>query len=97
MKKLLLVTLLAASLTGCAAMPNAYYVETEHVSHPLAGWPVGSKDEEDSLNQLNVGAEWRNEGAYLQMSLGYVLTDGGFYGPKLTATMRAGYKFQVAK
>lgn len=94
---LFVAIVLGALVSGCSLAPTAFYVEHEHVSHPLVGPPFGPENEEDWLDQVNVGAEWRKGGAYLHTSVGYVITDGGFYGPPLTATIRAGYRFQVRK
>lgn len=93
----LAIVAVALLLTACAAMPTAFYAETEHVSHPFAGPPFGPSNEEDALDQVNVGVEWRKGGAYLQTSLGYVTADGGFYGPPLTFTARAGYRIQIKR
>jgi hypothetical protein len=84
---------LLATLQGCALAPTGMYSEYEHVSHPLAGAPFGPENEEDWLDQLNVGAKWERGGAYLHAGIGYVLTDGGFFGPRLTGSIRAGYHF----
>jgi hypothetical protein len=83
------------ALTGCAGLPGAVLIEGEHVSHPTVGPPMGDASAEDSLNQLNALAEWRDGGAYLVTGLGYRIGDGGFYGPRLTFTARAGYRFPV--
>lgn len=93
--RLALASLAALALSGCMLAPTAFYSEYEHVSHPLAGPPFGPENEEDWLDQLVIGAEWDKGGAYVQVGLGYVVTDGGFYGPPLTGTVRAGYRFNL--
>lgn len=81
------------SCTGCTSMR----VEYEHVSHPFAGPPFGPSDEEDWLDQVNACLVKRAGVAYGESCLGYRLTDGGFYGPRLTGTLRAGFEFGLKR
>jgi hypothetical protein len=93
MKSLLI---LAVLLSGCAIAPNSARVELEHVSHPLAGWPVSANNTEDGLSQLNVIGHWQSGRVYVEQGLGYNLqgeNGGGFYGPGLTYTGRIGVQF----
>ncbi len=81
---------------GCSYLK----LEAEHISHPMAGYPVGPADQEDTLNQVNaclgkrarlgVRAMW-----YAEHCLGYKVTDGGFYGPSLTYTGRTGIEIKL--
>lgn len=91
----LLAALALTALTGCAALPDSARVEMEHVSHPLAGWPVSAKDTEDALNQANAILRWQRGRVYVEQGLGYNLkgeNGGGFYGPELTYTGRVGFE-----
>lgn len=84
--------------TGCTSIRTEY----EHVSHPLAGWPFGPANEEDTLDVINaclvrsvqVSERVRSFG---ESCLGYRLTDGGFYGPELTGGFRAGFEFSLSR
>lgn len=79
------------SLSACATGAR---IETEHVSHPFAGWPFGPAAEEDALDQVNAILEWhRPEGWYAEAGVGYVIADEGFRGPPLTFTARVGHRF----
>ncbi len=92
------VTALAAlALTGCAVMPTALLIEEEHVSHPLAGWPVGPASEEDALEQTNLLLEWTSPTTYVIVGVGYKHGDMGFRGPRLTGTLRAGYRIPLRR
>lgn len=85
----------ALALTGCVSAPHSVSTEIEHVSHPLAGWPVSASNTEDALSQANVIARWENGRVYVEHGLGYNLQGrdgGGFYGPGLTYTGRVGVK-----
>jgi hypothetical protein len=91
-----LALLIALSMTGCAVMPDSTRLELEHVSHPLAGWPVSANNTEDGLSQLNVIGHWQSGRVYVEQGLGYNLqgeNGGGFYGPGLTYTGRIGVQF----
>jgi hypothetical protein len=88
-----LALLIALSMTGCAVMPNSTRLELEHVSHPLAGWPVSANNTEDGLSQVNLIGHWQSGRVYVEQGLGYNLqgeNGGGFYGPELTYTGRIG-------
>jgi hypothetical protein len=76
-------------LQGCA---NYGRVELEHVSHPFAGPPFGPRNEEDSLDQLNACLGMEGD-FYLEACSGYVIGNGGFFGPRLTFTARVGKRF----
>lgn len=91
------IVILCASLLagGCASVGRVcdeiqINEEYEHVSHPLAGWPFGAKGEEDALHQLNTIGRCTRGRTYVEGAIGYKLTDGGFYGPDLTGTLRVG-------
>jgi hypothetical protein len=91
-----LALLIALSMTGCAVMPDSTRLELEHVSHPLAGWPVSAANTEDGLSQVNLIGQWQSGNVYVENGLGYNLqgaNGGGFYGPELTYTGRIGVKF----
>ena len=80
-------------LTGCASYGR---VELEHVSHPFAGWPVERQcGSEDGVTQASAILGWKRGGAYVEAGMGYNLegkNGGGFYGPAVTGTVRAGYQ-----
>lgn len=105
------VFIAALALTGCAvappngaddqyhyrARPTAFKVEAEHVSHLTAGIPF-NPEREDGLSHVLALAEWKANGAYFQAGFGYNLAGrdgGGFMGPALTTTLRAGYEWRV--
>ena len=95
-RRFLLVFPVAALATGCTALPDVTRIEIEHVSHPLAGWPVSASDTEDGLSQANLIARWQRGRFYIEHGLGYNLqgeNGGGFYGPGLTYTGRVGIEF----
>ncbi len=83
----IMVALLVLSASGCA---SALRVGVDHTSHPLAGWPVGHKGDEDTLTQVQAMLVWRKGLGYFEAGLGKSITNEGFYGPSLTGTMRAG-------
>lgn len=95
----LAVVLIVHAVSGCASLaPASTKLEFEHVSHPLAGWPVGARDQEDALTQANGLLVWRAERAYVEAGLGYNLRGrdgGGIYGPTLTGTVRAGMEIPL--
>lgn len=97
MRALLLAPVLL--LAGCALAPATVRLEYEHVSHPLAGWPCERQGTtEDVLNQVNAIARYEIRGAYVDLGLGRNLQGqhgGGFYGPVLTGTVRAGYEWRL--
>lgn len=100
MRTISAVTLLATLLQGCAAMPATVRAELEHVSHPLAGWPVSAANTEDGLSQFNVIGHWRSGRVYVEHGLGWNLQGrdgGGFYGPGLTYTGRVGVQLWGAR
>jgi hypothetical protein len=91
-----LALLIALSMTGCAVIPDSTRLELEHVSHPLAGWPVSANNTEDGLSQVNLIGHWQSGRVYVEQGLGYNLqgeNGGGFYGPGLTYTGRIGVQF----
>lgn len=73
-------------LSGCSSLR----VEYQHVSHPFAGPPFGPQTEEDWLDTANIVARRQRGPFYTEAVLGYRLTDGGFYGPRLTGELRVG-------
>lgn len=83
----------ALALTGCSVAPDRVSTELEHVSHPLAGWPVSASNTEDALTQVNIIARWQTGRFYVEHGLGWNVqgeNGGGFYGPGLTYTGRIG-------
>lgn len=90
MNKQLAVTLAVIQLAGCVALPDYAGMDVEHISHPLAGPPFGPTSDEDSLNHIRGFVGWRHGRAFCEVSLGYKLTDGGFYGPRMTANANVG-------
>lgn len=93
----ILACALVLALSGCASA--SILLEAEHVSHPLAGWPVEpQRHAEDELNQVNALVKWQRRGWYVVGGVGYNLygSDGaGFYGPALTGTVRIGYEIKL--
>jgi hypothetical protein len=92
MKRLALL-LAITTLPACSALPTSVRAELEHVSHPMAGWPVSANNTEDGLSQANVIARWQKGHVYVENGLGYNLQGrdgGGFYGPAVTYTGRIG-------
>lgn len=92
--------MLIATLTGCAhvpaaVIPTAIRTEIEHVSHPLVGWPISARNNEDALSTVNVVARWTRGSFYVENGLGYKLKDSGFYGPDLTYVGRIGYEWRL--
>jgi len=88
-----LIAIAALALTGCVSMPDRINAELEHVSHPLAGWPINASSNEDGLTQANLIARWQTGRFYVEHGLGWNVqgqNGGGFYGPELTYTGRVG-------
>lgn len=93
---LVVMAIALGSMLGCTSLSLEY----EHVSHPMAGEPFGPKSEEDWLDQINACGTRTVEiserlNIYGTSCLGYSLTDGGFYGPELTGTLRTGIEFTL--
>jgi hypothetical protein len=91
--RLAFLALTVALTSACTALPSGARLEVEHVSHPLAGWPVSAKNTEDGLSQANAILRWQRGRTYVEQGLGYNLkgeNGGGFYGPELTYTARFG-------
>ena len=76
-------------LTGCTSVKAEY----EHISHPFAGPPFGPQSEEDWIDHVQLCAVKRAGRAYSEACAGYLLTDGGFHGPRLTGGVRMGIEF----
>lgn len=96
MKALALIPLFALA-TGCVEvtrLPDSGRLELEHVSHPLAGWPVSAANTEDALTQANLVLRWDvSKRVFIEQGLGYNIqgaNGGGFYGPAFTYTGRVG-------
>lgn len=96
------LALLALSASGCAVtpgdgfdvQPDVIRVEHMHVSHPLAGPPFGSKDDEEWLDVFQVSFKYDLPGrAYTEFGCGVKLWDSGFYGPREVCTIRTGLQF----
>lgn len=98
MRMILLAAALAAACC-CACVPQRVGVELEHVSHPTAGWPLEPQQgSEDALTHVQALAQWDHGGAYLALGLGVKVqgeNGGGFYGPALTGSVRAGYMWTL--
>lgn len=95
--KRILACALALALTGCAS--TSILLEAEHVSHPLAGWPLEPQRwAEDELNQVNMLLRYKHHGWYAVGGIGYNLYGvhgSGFRGPALTGTVRIGYEIKL--
>jgi len=84
---------LVSTIPACALAPHTLRLEAEHVSHPLAGWPVSGHNTEDAVTQASALLHWRAGPAYFDAGIGRNLrgaNGGGFYGPAITGTVRAG-------
>lgn len=93
MSKTIALLAAAIALTGCSVAPDSVSTELEHVSHPLAGWPVSASNTEDALTQVNIIARWQTGRLYVEHGIGWNVqgeNGGGFYGPGLTYTGRVG-------
>mgnify|MGYP001576052124 CR=1 FL=1 len=82
------------SMSGCA---NYASIELAHSSHPLDGPPFGPRNEEDSLDRLNVCLGREQNGWYVDSCVGYRYVDGGFYGSNFTFDGRVGRKFKFGE
>lgn len=95
------IILAAALLSACTTLqPDSVRAELDHISHPLAGWPVNASNNEDGLTQANVIARWQVNRVYVEHGLGWNLqgeNGGGFYGPALTYTGRIGVELWSRK
>lgn len=82
-------------LAGCSSVPfcekQSVRTEYEHISHWSAGPPFDSRSEEDWIDQVSLIGRCSRGRAYTEVGVGYVFTDGGFYGPDETFTGRVGY------
>lgn len=91
----------AMFLGACTTLqPGSVRTELEHISHPLAGWPVNASNNEDGLTQANVIARWQSGRFYVENGLGWNVqgeNGGGFYGPGLTYTGRVGVEIWSRK
>lgn len=90
-----LITVLASFLSGCATIggycdEQRIAAEYDHTSHPLAGWPLGEKNEEDALHQVSVLGRCTHGVGYAEIGMGYKIREAGFYGPEMTGTVRVG-------
>lgn len=105
---LLLIAAGAISFPGCTATPGCkgdldcelrygtnYFIEYQHVSHFSAGWPTGPSNEEDTLDHLSLCAARRVSLATAEICYGYMLSNGGFYGPRDTAALRVSIPLNV--
>jgi hypothetical protein len=104
------VAIIAIALSGCSTTsvelfkPTGAKVETEHVSHLMAGWPFKPewRDEngfkEGGLSHVQLLLQWENEerGYYLESGLGYKLDTQGLIGPRMSTSVRFGkaWKFK---
>lgn len=95
----LLILCACAVLCGC--VPSRFRLEAEHISHPLAGWPLEpQRHSEDEVSHISAIAAWDHGGWYAEAGIGWNLygKDGaGFYGPALTGTVRAGYEWRFRR
>lgn len=88
-----MIVLAALTLGGCSVMPDKAGITLDHISHPLAGWPVSASNTEDGLTQVNALVRWQKGRVYVESGLGYNIQGrdgGGFYGPAVTYTGRIG-------
>ena len=93
--KTLFLTLILLLSSACAVIPEGGRLGWSHISHPFAGPPFGPTNEEDSLDTIEMTGAWYGpKNTYVEIGLGYKLSDGGFYGPKLTGIVRAGIEFK---
>ncbi len=89
--KQIIASLILLLLSGCTSLS----LEGAHTSHPFAGPPFGPKSEEDSLNSVNACAQREKGRYYLEQCVGYKIGDGGFFGPRLIYTARAGVRWRI--
>jgi hypothetical protein len=96
-----IVILASLVLSACTTLhPDSVRTEFEHISHPLAGWPINASNNEDALTQANVIARWQSGRFYVENGLGWNVQGehgGGFYGPGLTYTVRVGVELWSRK
>jgi hypothetical protein len=92
MKRLATVFAAVALLSGCALMPDSQSTGWTHVSHPLLGPPFGPGNEEATLDTIDTRVEWQRGRYRIEASLGYRVTDGGFYGDDFIFMGRVGYQ-----
>lgn len=103
MRKVAGIAVAALLLGACA--PTSVLLESEHVSHPFVGPPFSPRTDEAGLTHASVLLRWRMGGAdrvqgYVDAGLGANLQGscgGGFYGPTLTGTVRAGLEIPIKK
>lgn len=93
MKRLAVISCLL--LTGCGTVPfcdkQSVRSEYEHISHWTVGPPFGPQSEEDWIDQVSLIGRCTRGRAYAEIGVGYILTNGGFYGPDETFIGRGGY------
>lgn len=97
----LLIICALANSVGCAAIntssaivPDAIRAEVEHISHPLAGFPLNA-DKEDAVSTVGVVARWTRGHFYVEQGLGYKIDRSGFNGPDMTYAGRIGYEWRI--
>ena len=92
MFKSALFVVCVAVLAGCTSLKLEY----EHVSHPLAGWPVEAQyGAEDTLDHIQACAVRKAGRLYSEACLGHKLRDGGMYGPSMTGAIKIGMEFAI--
>ena len=98
----ILAAIAALAITGCATLrPNDVRLYAEHVSH--ISQHFGSDPKCYGYQTLNVSAEWRVKGAFLEVAEGYNLNGrsdwgegyGALVGPRETFSARAGWDFKL--
>lgn len=89
---------LAACLALSACVAPTLRIEAEHISHPMAGWPVGPADEEAQITQMSALLHWQRGPWYASVGVGvkvYEKTPWDFVGPDMTGTVRIGREFRL--
>lgn len=93
MMRTLLICSMLIVLSACSTVS----AEWQHISHPLLGPPFGPRNEEDTLDVLQVCGERTHGKFFIEMCLGHRLVDGGFYGDNFIYTGRFGVRKQLEK
>jgi len=100
MKHFWLGLLVGISTTSCALAPNTVRTEVEHISH--VSQHFGADRTNIGAETVNVIAQWRRGGAYLDIGEGVNVSpadgqpcNGGLCGPREVFTASVGYIWQV--
>lgn len=108
MIKLLVLALLAAIVSGCAAvLPDTVDVHAEHISHVTQHAPFTDAPTRYGANYIGIGARWgKRTGPYLELNENINVDScqrlsggermcGGLLGGRETFEGRVGYVFQL--